>query len=228
MPNKAPLLLIAGYGGGLGAALADRFAARGFCVVGLCRSGSPKQKSATIISADLTDAADTARAWDEVRLHGVPQIVVHNAVQLVTGPFLEQTPAGFRDAWESAVLSAVHVAQLAFPSMVAAGGGTFLVSGATASIRGGARFAPFASAKFALRGLAQALAREFQPQGIHVVHVILDGIVWSERSRQRRPELSAAECLDPLAIADVYYELYRQSPSAWTHEIDLRPQSERF
>ncbi|MDA8391177.1 MAG: SDR family NAD(P)-dependent oxidoreductase [Gammaproteobacteria bacterium] len=227
--DKAPLLLIAGYGNGLGAALAGRFAARGFRVAGLCRSAPPGQGPVAIVPADLTDAADTARAWDEIcRLHGVPQVIVHNAVELVTGPFLEQTPAAFRQAWEAAVLSAVHVAQQAFPPMIAAGGGTFLVSGATASIRGGARFAPFAAAKFALRGLAQALAREFQPQGIHVVHVLLDGIIWSERSRRRRPELAAGDCLDPAAIADVYYDLCRQSPAAWTHEIDLRPRNERF
>ncbi len=228
MKDAAPLVLIAGYGDGLGAALAERFAVQGFRVVGLCRARGPKRGPATIIPADLTDAADTARAWQEVCLQSIPQVVIHNAAELVTGPFLEQTPAAFRQAWDAAVLSAVHVARLAFAPMIAAGGGAFLVSGATASIRGGAGFAPFAAAKFALRGLTQSLAREFQPQGIHVVHVLLDGIIWSERSRRRRPDLSAAECLDPAAIAEVYYGLCRQSPSAWTHEIDLRPRNERF
>ncbi len=224
-----PVLLIAGYGEGLGAALAERFAAQGFAVIGLCRGSARKSGPATVLAADLTDAVATRGAWEEAcALHGVPQVVIHNAAELVTGPFLQQTPGDFRRAWEGAVLSAVHVAQVAFPALIAAGGGTFIVSGATASQRGGAGFAPFAAAKFALRGLAQSLAREFQPQGIHVVHVILDGVLWTARSRARRTGLSQADCLDPLAVADVYYALSRQGPSAWTHEIDLRPRNERF
>jgi NAD(P)-dependent dehydrogenase (short-subunit alcohol dehydrogenase family) len=106
--------------------------------------------------------------------------------------------------------------------------GTLILTGATASTRGSAGFGPFASAKFALRGLAQSLAREFQPQGIHVVHPILDGIIWSGLSRQRFPNIKQENCLLPEDLAKTYWGLAHQAPSTWTHELDIRPQSESF
>lgn len=231
--TRPPLLLIAGYGEGLGAALAQRFVAHDYRVVGLSRTGMTTAAVAgdQVIhrQVDVADAAAFGHAWAEIRnLYGAPAAVIHNAAEFIVGPFSEQTPARFEQAWRSMVLSAVIVAQATFPAMIAAGGGSFLISGATASVRGGAGFAPFASAKFALRGLAQSWAREFQGQGIHVVHVILDGIIGSARSTKRRPDLTAEQVLDPVAIADIYRVLVEQPPSAWTHELDLRPRTERF
>lgn len=231
MNKEQPLLLIAGYGEGLGAALARRFAARHYQVVGVCRTApaTAAHLSPILVSADLADDGAFGRAWADIqRLYGTPKAVIHNAAEFIAGPFYEQTPARFEQAWRSMVLSAVVVAQATFPAMIQAGGGSFVISGATASIRGGAGFAPFAAAKFALRGLAQSLAREFQGQGIHVAHAILDGIIGSARSKKRRPDLTPEQCLDPAAIADAYLGLIEQPPSAWTHELDLRPRSERF
>lgn len=125
------------------------------------------------------------------------------------------------------VQSAVLLAQSVIQPMIAAGGGTFIVSGATASLRGGARFSAFASAKFALRGLSQSLAREFQPAGIHVSHVILDGIIDTPRSRGLHA-LDPVKMIRPVDIAESYWQLAHQPKSAWTHELDLRPATEGF
>ena len=120
-------------------------------------------------------------------------------------------------------LGAFRVAQAVAPAMVQAGGGTLIFSGATASRRGGAEFAAFASAKFALRGLTQSLARAWQPQGVHVVHAILDGVIaGSARSAAHTARL------DPAAIAESYWQLAQQQPGAWTHELDLRGADEPF
>ena len=126
------------------------------------------------------------------------------------------------------MLSAITVCGEAIPLMLGRGGGSIILSGATASLRGGKAFAPFASAKFALRGLAGSLAREFQPQGVHVSHVVLDGVLWTERSRERFPDLERVRAIEPDVVAEVYWNLAHQSASAWTHEIDLRPRSETF
>ena len=111
--------------------------------------------------------------------------------------------------------------------MADAGGGTFIVSGATASIRGGAKFSAFASAKFALRGLTQSLAREYQPLGVHVCHAILDGIIDTAQSRDLH-DLDPAKMMKPVDIAEAYWQLAHQPNSTWTHELDLRPASEGF
>ena len=111
--------------------------------------------------------------------------------------------------------------------MVRAGGGAFLVSGATASLRGGARFSAFSSSKFALRGFTQSLAREFQTAGIHVAHFILDGIIDTPRSRDLHT-LDPAKMMKKNDIAEVYWQTAHQPNSTWAHEIDLRPQSESF
>lgn len=125
------------------------------------------------------------------------------------------------------VQSAVILAQSTIKPMVRSGGGVFIVSGATASLRGSAKFSAFASAKFALRGLTQSLAREYQPTGVHVIHAILDGIIDTERSRQLH-SLDPSKMMKSEDIAEVYWQLAHQPRSTWTHEIDLRPSSENF
>jgi len=111
--------------------------------------------------------------------------------------------------------------------MVKEGQGTIIASGATASIKGGARFSAFAPAKFALRGLIQSIAREYQSQGIHAVHVLLDGIVDTEQSRALH-SMDPANMMSPHDIAQLYLTLTEQPSSVWTHELDVRPQSENF
>ena len=118
-------------------------------------------------------------------------------------------------------------AQAALPSMLSRGGGTIIFTGATASIKASAHFAAFAAAKFALRGLAQSLTREFGPHGVHVVHAIIDGIIWGPQSQQRF-NVKRENCLEPEAIAKIYLQLIEQPSCAWTNEFDLRPSVEKF
>ncbi len=228
--ERLPVLVIAGFGAGLGDALAARFLAAGYAVVALSRSGTVGvDPSVRHMAVDLTDAAAVAQTFERIEAEvGAPTVLVHTAAELVRGPFLSQSPADFERAWRIGVLTAVVVSQQAIPRMLAAQRGTLLFAGATASLRGAARFAPFAAAKAALRALAGSLAREFQGQGIHVAHVVLDGILWSAQSQQRFPGLQAERCLQPADVADVFLQLAHQAPSAWTHELDLRPASETF
>lgn len=223
------LALVAGAGEGLGAACLRRFSAAGFAAVGLSRSGgSASLADLDIRPCDLTDAAATRAAVDAaIAEHGPPTLVIHNTAMLIIKPFLELTPEEIEGSWRSMALSAANLAQACLPSMVAAGEGTLVFSGATASLRGGARFAALASPKFALRGLAQSLAREFQPQGIHVAHAVLDGIIDTPASRTRHG-LDPARMMDAAAIAEAYLALHRQPRSVWTQELDLRPATETF
>ena len=227
MSGTAPLALVAGAGPGVGQALLRRFEAGGCTPVGLGRTApdAPVGAFHTLDLADETAVPETLAAF--IAEHGAPKTVVHNVAELVIKPFLDGHVNDYQRTWSSMVQSAVLLAQATLPPMIAAGGGTFIVSGATASLRGGARFSAFASAKFALRGLTQSLAREFQPAGIHVCHVILDGIIETERSRALH-NLDPAKMMQPEDIADAYWQLAHQPHSTWTHELDLRPATEGF
>ena len=172
-----PFALVAGAGPGLGQALMRRFIANGMTAVGLTRSGAP-DSDLDIRACDLADANAVKPLVSElISTYGAPKIVVHNPAHLVIRAFLELTESDFLDSWRAMTLSAVLLGQSTLQPMVRGGGGSFLVSGATASLRGGANFAAFTAAKFALRGLTQSFAREFQPAGIHVAHIIMDGII---------------------------------------------------
>jgi NAD(P)-dependent dehydrogenase (short-subunit alcohol dehydrogenase family) len=140
---------------------------------------------------------------------------------LGSGGILEISEELFEQAWRTGCFAGFLVGRAAAAAMLGQGSGTIVFSGATGSIRGGAGFAAFASPKFALRALAQSMARELGPKGIHVAHVVLDGMIADEES--------SSECLlQPDAIAETYYQLHRQARGAWTHELDLRPSSEKF
>ena len=229
MSTDGPLALVSGAGPGLGVAVARRFLEEGYRVVGLARRRPPDMPAGLEqCDLDLSDAAAVGAALDGIfARHGPPAVVVHNPATLVIGPFLETAPEEFEACWRAMTHSAVLVLRRAIPAMLERGGGSVIVSGATASLRGGARFAAFASAKFALRGLSQSLAREFQGQGIHVVHVVLDGILDTERSRDLHG-IDGSRMMKPDEVAEVYLQLVGQPSSVWSHEIDLRPMSESF
>lgn len=217
-----PHLIIAGYGQGLGEAIKDLFEQNGYHVTSLARSSGQ-------YPVDLSDAEQTKVVIKKaIAEYGPPETVVHNVATLIRGKFLNLDAADFEQAWRSIVLSAVNISHAVIPAMQVQGKGTLILTGATASMRGSSGFSPFSSAKFALRGLAQSLAREFQPHGIHVVHLVLDGIIWSELSLARFPKIKQENCLQPEDLAKTYWDLAHQSPSAWTHELDIRPQSEPF
>ncbi|RYG89992.1 SDR family NAD(P)-dependent oxidoreductase [Loktanella sp. IMCC34160] len=221
-----PLSIVAGSGPGLGRALLDAFGRAGYRACGLNRS-VPRGAS-NILPTDLADPYQTqTRLTDLFCAHGAPKLVVHNAAKLVIAPFEQTVNDDFEATWRAIVLSAVNLARGVLPAMVQAGGGTFIVSGATASLRGGKNFSAFASAKAGLRALTQSLAREYGPQGVHVAHVILDGIVDTEASRNLHG-IEASRMMKPADIAKSYLALAGQSKTTWTHELDLRPMGEAF
>lgn len=222
-----PLAIIGGAGAGLGQSLVRAFAQNGYTSIGLNRS-VPDGAAGTIHAVDLSDPDQTAQTVsDLIQTHGAPKLVVHNAAKLVIAGFEDTTTADFEATWRAMVLSAVNLGRSVLPAMVEGGGGTLIVTGATASLRGGKKFAAFASAKAGLRALTQSLAREYGPQGIHVVHVVLDGIVDTDASRALH-SMDPARMMKPEDIARTYLALADQPRSTWTHELDLRPMGEAF
>lgn len=224
-----PLAIVVGVGEGLGNSVTAVLSDAGYQVVGLNRSTNATCTDGVLIKQlDVSDAALVKNILAEIiQEYGVPEVVIHNPAQLHIKPFLETTTEDFELAWKAMVLSAVNVLHAVIPAMLELGTGTVIVSGATGSIRGGANFSVFASAKFALRGLTQSLAREYQKQGIHIAHVVLDGILDTPRSREIH-SLDPAEMMSTTHVAKTYLQLIQQPRNAWTHELDLRPQSEIF
>jgi NAD(P)-dependent dehydrogenase (short-subunit alcohol dehydrogenase family) len=235
MTGTRPLLLITGIADGFGASIAKLFAASGHDILGLSRGDSASERIGELVGqqggsyahrpCDITQPDQVAAALgpdtDRVR------VFIHNAHSLTIGASADTTLGEFERAWRVACFGAMTVAKLVLPAMAARGDGAIIFSGATASLRGGANFSAFASAKFALRGLAQSLARECGPRGIHVAHVVIDGLI-EEAQTQERFGRSQAMRIDPDRIAQIYLEIVRQHPSAWTHELDLRPHGEGF
>src|SRR4030095_16083223 len=228
-----PIALIAGLGEGLGAGLATTFAAAGYDIAGLSRSQliAPSVEAAareqggsySHLTADLVLEAEVAAQPLSDRV----EVLVYAAQPFLITPFAETTPEEFEATWRVGCLGAMLVARVVAPAMVARGNGTMIFTGATASIKGGAGFSAFASAKFALRGFAQALARELGTKGVHVAHVVLDGLIEEPRTTSRFGPATAAR-MEPDAIAAAYLALARQHRYAWTHEVDLRPFCEKF
>lgn len=234
-----PCTCIVGVGPGLGAALAGRFAAGGHAVALLSRTATHRSPilermarssgQARGFDCDATSPASVEAAFAKVRdTLGDPEVLVYNAGVFAVGGLLELDPARFEGAWRVNCAGAFLCAREVVPAMQVRKRGTLLFTGATASLRGGARFAGLAVGKFGLRALAQSLAREFAPQGIHVAHVVIDGQIGSVAAHARAPERAAESFLDPAAIAETYWQLYTQPRSAWTLELDLRPNIEHF
>ncbi|MEI2677220.1 MAG: SDR family NAD(P)-dependent oxidoreductase [Burkholderiaceae bacterium] len=224
--------LIVGAGPGLGGSLARVFSRDGGLQV-LMAARQPERLQAVCtevgsraLRCDATDPDDVAALFDESTRHfgAAPDVVVYNASRRVPGRFVDIDAQAMLDSVAVTALGAFHVAQQAARRMLPQGKGAILFTGATAGVKGFAQSASFAMGKFALRGLAQSLARELGPQGIHVGHVIVDGLIRTEVSAQPGPD----DQLDPDAIAQTYLHLLSQHRSAWTWEVDLRPWSERF
>lgn len=227
--------LIVGVGPGLGAALGRRFARGGFRVALVARRPEFIAELASELSslghpslavvADASRPAEMAAAIARARAElGAIGVLVHNASSSAGDGLLGTSAAQFEETWQIAALGAFVSARETAPDMLAAGSGAMIFTGATSSVRGGGWLA-FSSAKFALRGLAQSLARELWPQGIHVAHVVVDGLIGApDHAQTESPE----PMLDPDHMADAYFKLTEQDRSAWTFELDLRPHRERF
>jgi NAD(P)-dependent dehydrogenase (short-subunit alcohol dehydrogenase family) len=230
---------VLGVGPGLGATVARRFAREGFAV-GLMARGEVSLAAAQeevegsggtalAVAADATDAASVASAFGRVREElGEPEVFVYNAGTFQMGGILELSPEQFDDCFRANCSGAFYGAQQVLPAMVERGRGTIILTGATAALRGSARFAALATGKFGLRALAQSMAREFGPQGIHVAHVVIDGQINTPRLREAQPDRDESTTLSPESIAETYWQLHAQDPTAWTLELDLRPAPESF
>lgn len=228
--SEKPVAVLAGMGAGLGLALVRSLLAAGYRVAGLSRNATPRLelgRDYLALAADVTQADSLSAAIDRIEWEWGPvSVYIHNAATLLRRDFLQTAPDEFCAQWQRVCLGAVHGAQRVLPAMLKQGRGTLLFSGATASVKAGAQFSAFAAAKFALRGLAQALAREYAAAGIHVAHVILDGAIWGPQAQGFGRH--AADCLAPAAIAQSYLQLIQQPPTAWSFELDLRNQNEVF
>ena len=222
------VVLIGGMGEGLGSALAHWFATKNYQVIGINRSTNNQVgKDIVQLKVDLSEKAQVREAIKEIKqTYSVPEVFIHNAAELLIAPLEKTSPEQFEQCWRAGTLSAFLLSKELLPRM-AERGGTAIFTGATASIRGGNQFCAFSSAKFALRGLAQSLARQYQSSGLHIVHVLVDGIIDTAKSRALH-SLPAEQMLNPVDIAECYWQLTQQPKSAWTHELDLRPYLEKF
>jgi len=232
MTEAYKIALIVGTGSGLSASLARAFSKQGLKVaVAARRAGNletlAKETGAKAFSCDATRHAEVTRLFSQVNdAFGSPDVVVYNASYRTRGPFIELDPAEVEKSIAVTAFGGFLVAQEAAKRMVPRGHGAILFTGASASVKGYAQSAPFAMGKFALRGLAQSMARELSPHGIHVGHVVIDGGIRSQ-SRPVPPD-KPDSMLDPDAIAENYLYLLRQPRSAWAWEIELRPWVEKF
>ncbi|KAE8356794.1 hypothetical protein BDV28DRAFT_126545 [Aspergillus coremiiformis] len=239
-----PFAIIAGVGPGTGASIARKFA-HAYAVVLLARNPAnftsvvdeinANGGHATGISTDLSDANSVQSAFEKInQQHGPSPLaaaVFNSGGGFVRKPFLDLTEAEFTSGFESQGKGAFHFAQRTLPllqkSTALPNPPTLIFTGATASLKGSATFSPFAAGKFALRALAQSLAREFGPKGVHVSHVIIDGVIDIPRTKAWTFDQEDAK-LDPHAIAESYWHLHTQPRTTWGFELDLRPYVEKW
>jgi NAD(P)-dependent dehydrogenase (short-subunit alcohol dehydrogenase family) len=233
--HKRPVCVVVGVGPGNGAALARRFAAEGYAVALLARSGGPLRALAAELSGsaavecDVADAGSVKSAFARVReLLGDPEVVVYNAGSGSWGNVEDVPPEAFEGAWRINALGPLLVSKEVVPAMKSAGRGAFVFIGATASRRGGANTAAFASAKAAQRSLAESMARHLWPAGIHVALVILDGVVDLPRTREMMKDKPDEFFVKPADVADTVVHLTRQKASAWSFEVEARPFGEKW
>jgi NAD(P)-dependent dehydrogenase (short-subunit alcohol dehydrogenase family) len=230
-PSQRPALIV-GVGAGLSAALARLLSKNGYRVALAARNADKLKALAAETGADIfaADASDPRAVVDlfakVTNAIGSPELVIYNASYRTRGPFVDLDPAEVARSIAVSAYGGFLVGQQAAKAMLPHGRGTIFFTGASASVKGYAQSAPFAMGKFALRGLAQSMARELAPHGIHVAHAVIDGGIRSA-SRQD-PADKPDSLLDPDAIAQSYLHLIQQPRSAWTWEIELRPWVEKF
>ena len=228
---------------GLGAALAMSFAAKGLHVFIAGRSVDKlalvaqairtQGGSVTPVKTDATLESEINNLFKKISESGYPlDIAVYNVDSNLSAPLLETDNETFTKLWQQNCLGGFLFGKAALNLMLPQGKGTIIFTGATASLRARPPFTAFAAAKAGLRALAQGMAREFSPQGIHVVHTIIDGVIDGDRASTQFPDYVKAKGQDGLlkldAIAETYWAIHKQHPSAWTHELDLRPFKEPF
>jgi len=232
MPETYRTALIVGTGPGLSASLARLFAKNGIAVAVAARRTDKlaalcTETGASAHACDASDPEAVAKLFADVEAkHGTPDVVVYNASNRTRGPVVDLDPADVQRAIQISAFGAFLVAQQAARRMLKQGRGAILLSGATAGVKGFANSSSFAMGKFALRGLAQSMARELSPQGIHVAHFVIDGGIRSDA--RPTPNESPDSLLEPDAIAETYWHVMHQHRSAWSWEVELRPWVEKF
>ena len=246
MTETRGVAILVGAGDAIGAAVARRFAAGGYAVC-ICRRDAAKSQTVVdelraaghqvhAFSVDARQEAEVQDLFNRVEKEiGPIEVCLFNAGSNVNKPLLDTTEKLFFKAWELACYAGFLTGREAARYMVPRGRGTILFTGATASIRGGAGFAAFAAAKFGLRAVAQSVARELAPKNVHVVHLIIDGAIDSKAIHRRlsaatgvMPDLAPDSLIQTSSVAEAYWALHNQSRDGWTHELDLRPYSERW
>jgi NAD(P)-dependent dehydrogenase (short-subunit alcohol dehydrogenase family) len=244
---KERLAIIAGVGPGLGAALVRKLVQEGYQVGMFARSpgligelADELGPNTLAVPTDVSNAKEVARGFRKVRQQmGSVEILIAHASGSVGEGLLKTTPDQFEQSWRTAVFGAFLCAREAVPDMLGLatgrvrpiggrGVGAIIFTGATSSVRGRGGAVAFSSAKFAVRGLAQSLAVELWPKGIHVAHVVIDGVIDTPKVRRTYKSSDKEPLLKPEAIADSYWNLIQQERSAWSLEIDLRPNKEAF
>jgi NAD(P)-dependent dehydrogenase (short-subunit alcohol dehydrogenase family) len=240
-PKKAALIV--GAGDATGGAIARRFASEGYVACVARRNAELLEPLVATIrdaggqahgfGSDARDEAAVAQLFATIENDIAPlEVVVFNIGANVRFTVTETTERVYRKVWEMGALAGFLVGREAARVMLPRKQGTIIFTGATASLRGGKGFAAFSGAKHALRALAQSMAREIGPQGIHVAHTVIDGAIDTQFIAQNFPERYALKAddgiLNPEHIAEAYWQLHRQPKSAWTHELDLRPWMENW
>ncbi len=245
MQKRNATVAVIGAGDYIGAEIVKKFASEGFAVFAGRRNGEKLEPLVKEVEAaggtifgrslDARKEEETIAFLSDADKHAPLEICIFNVGANVNFPVLETTERVFRKVWEMACYSGFLAGREAARLMMPRGQGNIFFTGATASLRGGSGFAAFASAKFGLRAVAQAMARELGPKNIHVAHLIIDSGVDTAWVRERREQLWCKEALDnpdllmpPASVAGAYWQLYRQPKSAWTFEMEIRPFGEKW
>ena len=237
-PQNKPVAVITGVGPGLGASLARRFAATYAIAIVARRADYLKGLGAEIraggatvaeVVCDVGNLGQLTAGFRSIREDlGDPEVLLYNAGSGAWGTVNEITPAQYEESWRVNAFGAFVASKEVVPAMVARGRGAILFTGATAGVKAGAKSVAFGPAKFAMRGLAQSLARDLGPKGVHVAWINVDGSIDIPGARGRKPTLSDGDFLKPDAIAETYWHLAHQDRSAWTMELEVRPFKEKF
>lgn len=236
--SKQSVAVVVGVGSGLGAALARRFS-KAYAIALIARHADKLDELAAeinaaggralAVAADMSKSADIDAAFEGIRNElGEVDVLLYNAAMRPFGRLMETKPSTFETTWRVNAFGAFLCSQAVVPAMLERGRGVILFTGATAGIKPFATSAAFGPAKFAMRGLAQVMARDLATQGIHVAYVNIDGPIDMPFIHQLRPQLKPEDMLAPSAIAETYWHLTHQDRSAWTQELDLRPFKEKF
>jgi NAD(P)-dependent dehydrogenase (short-subunit alcohol dehydrogenase family) len=232
---EKPIAIVTGVGPGTGSAIVRRFAGEGFRVIALARS--PERIRALeqelpdthAVICDVSSQSQVADAVADIRKrHGVPSVLIHNAVGGGWGTFLEIEPQLLDRNFQVNVMGLLYLAREVAPDMIKAGRGTILVTGNTSAIRGKASFAGFAPTKAAQRILSESIARELGPRGIHVAYLLIDAVIDVPRMRERMRDAPDEFFIKPSAIADELWHLHTQDRSAWSFRTELRPFGEKW